>query len=521
MAGPFGRIPLSDFSTLFLMVTMSGTAQATSNDTLRVAHPSQVAGVKSLDPASIVYSSEYGVLENVLSPLVEMEPDGQLTSGLADSLEWKGDALHLHIRQNARTATGMPITADDAAFSLKRLLVLGQNTHGRLGEIICPGHRLTSITDECPGISVDGQRLVLKAATAKPFLVPMLTAIDFGVLTRSSVDPGTLAITSLKNTSGPYYVDDVKPDGSFVLKANPNHWHYRRDIPQIAVYVPADQSLSGEFPAPFEQFRRKLVDFIPSSSVLGKHRFVDYTAIDPVARINATLNVSRTLLVFTPRGLAELDEHTRFAIGEAIRRAFWEKAASERHNRLPARQWFAEQGEGNLSQAQLKELDQAFTSAPAGTSGKGLSLSVFPMQLAETQRVLSNVLPGMAIDANLGEFLKAQADGPVNHSTDPHMIILTTDGMWNENIAFVSYSLSLNLYPLSRADADRWLTEFMSTEDKNERLTRLRNLHFLALRTPKVVSLLSEPQYSMVRAPWTQESCPIFSSSALWRIHSH
>jgi hypothetical protein len=93
--------------------------------------------------------------------------------------------------------------------------------------------------------------------------------------------------------------------------------------------------------------------------------------------------------------------------------------------------------------------------------------------------------------------------------------------MWNENIAFVSYSLSLNLYPLNRADADRWLTEFMSTEDKNERLTRLRNLHFLALRTPKVVPLLSEPQYSMVRAPWTQESCPIFSSSALWRIHSH
>jgi hypothetical protein len=80
--------------TIISMVLM-GFAPQTRNDlTQRVSHPVTVKHPGEFDPAAIHFADEYGVLENLLSPLVAKLPNGELAPGLAEGLIWKGDELH-------------------------------------------------------------------------------------------------------------------------------------------------------------------------------------------------------------------------------------------------------------------------------------------------------------------------------------------------------------------------------------------------------------------------------------------
>ena len=147
------------------------------SDSLRVAFPYSKPA-EAYEPARITLAPEYIFLENVFSPLVEMSARGEVGPGLAQSFQWNGNELHLIMRDGLKTVSGRPITADDAEFSLKRLLSLPGNTHGDFRQLICGKTDLSSTTEACDGIRVEGNQLILKTTDAgKTFLLPMLTAI--------------------------------------------------------------------------------------------------------------------------------------------------------------------------------------------------------------------------------------------------------------------------------------------------------------------------------------------------------
>ena len=76
----------------------------------------------------------------------------------------------------------------------------------------------------------------------------MLAAIDFAIIPRSSVEPRTLKIIDMKETSGPYFVDSDDGTGKIKLRLNPNHYHYSSDIPDEVTLVPMTAPQKGESP---------------------------------------------------------------------------------------------------------------------------------------------------------------------------------------------------------------------------------------------------------------------------------
>lgn len=250
-----------------------------------------------------------------------------------------------------------------------------------------------------------------------------------------------------------------------------------------------------------------------------KYLFFDFAKDRSDSTLNLTHNVSRTLLIFTPRGMKELSVDRRKSIGKAIQQAYWRQAIMEKYRRLPAKQWYAEQGEGNLTTEQLTVLEASFAQAVPLKSGKGLKIAAYNLAYPEVKKIAESTLPGIIVTNDLGDFDARQAASPRSIGPDdPHMVERTADGMWGENIGFLSYTLNMNYYDFTADKAQTWLKTFINTPVREDRIRMMRQLHFSALASPKVVPLMSEPQVSLLRDTWTMESCPIFSSSALWRI---
>jgi len=79
--------------------------------------------IQEFDPALIHVQTQWAMIEALYSPLVEVDANGQVVGGWAHSFDWDGLTAVFQMRDDARASDGLPITAADAAFSLKRLLV--------------------------------------------------------------------------------------------------------------------------------------------------------------------------------------------------------------------------------------------------------------------------------------------------------------------------------------------------------------------------------------------------------------
>ena len=87
------------------------------------------------------------------------------------------------------TPSGHLVSATDAATSLKRNIALGKGGHGDLRRFLCPDHRLRELTDECPGIEVDGDHLILRVVDPSllPLFIPTLESADFSIVPASNI----------------------------------------------------------------------------------------------------------------------------------------------------------------------------------------------------------------------------------------------------------------------------------------------------------------------------------------------
>ncbi|WP_163272087.1 ABC transporter substrate-binding protein [Chelativorans alearense] len=83
--------------------------------------------ILTLDPAAITGRETVQVLNNIYDTLVTLNPDDRsLQPGIADSWEIADDnmSVHFNLRKDVSFASGNPLTAEDVAWSLKRLLSL-------------------------------------------------------------------------------------------------------------------------------------------------------------------------------------------------------------------------------------------------------------------------------------------------------------------------------------------------------------------------------------------------------------
>ena len=481
-------------------------------DVLRVAFPYSKSATE-YEPALIHLAPEYIFLENVFSPLVELSPEnGHVDPGVAESYKWDGLELHLVIRRSLKTVSGVPLTAADAAFSLKRLLTMPGNTHGDFRALLCGQTTLKTVSDDCDGIRVSGDELILKTTPAgKTFLLPMLAAIDFAIIPRGSVNPESLKITDFKNTSGPYYVSTDSKTGEIELQANPNHYHYSHQMPQVVRLVPTDKTNS------LREFRDGHVDYITTIDAARADEIIEFARNNSDCTLHTTMNIRSFLLTFTRRGQTEIPPAQRFAIGKKIREALWTtldgKDGYER-----SMQFFPTFGEGAVDQEKIAKIADKFNvaaSIPTAPIRMALVRLGNPQKFVDSIRA---VLPQIETYESVKNpnFIKFASS-----EEEPQLILSGPDTGFQEDIGLITYSLNAGYFGMSAEERKNWLNHYMDTPEKADRMNLLKSLHESVLSGPVIVPLLVAPYAAIARKPWKVGLSQLYANNPLWLIQTN
>ena len=480
------------------------------NRTLKVAFPVARKSL-SYEPTNIRLGYEYIFLENIFSTLVEMDTKGVLQPGVAEKAEWINNELRLTIPDGIRTASGLLIDASDVLFSLKRLLVLSGNTHGNFKDLICPGAELKSIEDECKGLRQEGRYIFLSVGERKPFLLPMLAAIDFAIIPKSSCDPKTLEIINLRETSGPYYVASDDGAGNIELQLNPHHFHASQEIADKVLLVPMDPKNQRES---IQALLDNRVDLLTTVDTSKADDLIPLAESHPEYSLHTTMKIRTIILVFTERGQRELSLPERKYISEKVRGVF---AKLLEHSPGYERQteFFPALSEGGLSKSQQESLE-ILNGKASTVPQKNFRLGIMKrgafdtwadpirVQLPQADCYLEQTPPDLQKD--------------IKPENMPHAFIASTDTGFMEDISLISFSLNAGFLGLPKKERDKWLATYMSMDNRTERIAKLKDLHFNALRDFIVVPTMASPYASLVRKPWRMEFSDLFANNQLWLI---
>ena len=349
-----------------------------SNEILRVAFPYK-KDITYYEPTRIHFAPEYIFLENTFSPLIELSKDnGAPIASIAKSFYWVDNELHFEIRDDLYTVDGYKITAKDAEFSLKRLLILSENTHGNLKDLICSGKSIKSMSEPCKGIEASEGKLILKPSKKTPFILKMLAAIDFAILPIPSIDPETLQIKDYRNTSGPYYVEEDDGQGNILLVANKKHFHFDKAIPQKIQLIPS--GIDG-IPDALTQFKEGKVDFITTIDKLSPLEIIKFSKKEPNSELHKTLNIRTYVAVYTDKATKSLSIKKRISIGKALKKAFKRHYQSVSEYKLTD-QFFPSYGDGGLTKDQSDKLHEIYENTEGYKVVRGF---IFPSLIVELQ----------------------------------------------------------------------------------------------------------------------------------------
>ncbi|PIP94736.1 MAG: hypothetical protein COW00_02385 [Bdellovibrio sp. CG12_big_fil_rev_8_21_14_0_65_39_13] len=514
------KLSLSLFVTILLIggyiaIKIQVSQKDKKDMKLRVAFPYDKPA-SHYEPTRIHLGPEYIFLENIYSPLVELSnANGQPIGGVAEKFQWdeKTSEYYLHIRKGLKTIDGYEITAFDAEFSLKRLLVNSSNTHGNFKDIICPDSELETIESPCDGIEVkDKYTLILRPGEKKPFLTHILTAIDFAVIPKTSVDPKTLAIIDYRNTSGPYYVDSSSEDGKILLRVNPNHYHYSDALPQEVEFIPSG---IGTHKSSIDLYKEGKVDHITTIDKLNPEKIINLSKEVNDASLHTTMDIRTFAVFFTERGLKEFSSDERLAYGMAIKDALSSYFLSQ-PGYQDRKQFLPPFGDGQLSEDQKETVEQKIKNMKTDIRGEKLKLALLRVGSIENyQKPLEKALPGIEI------YESNKIPALTNYSSleeMPHAFIGGPDITFNEDISLITYSINAGVFGMSKVERQQWIAKYMSIIEKSARLDMLQKLHFKSLMDGIIYPLASSPYIALLRKPWKSHLPQIFANNPIWTI---
>lgn len=473
---------------------------------LRVSHP-LLSKSSAYDTAKIENVAQYGFLRNIYSPLVEFDNEGRLQGAVASSFLWNGNELSLKIRDDLQTVDGKKVTADDALFSLKRVIVLSQNTHGNIATLLCPNKLIKSVDEECENARVEGNTLVIKADRKKPFVLPMLTSLDFAIIPKRSVDLKTLKIIDFRNTTGPYYVErDFDNTKTILLSANKHHYAYTSKIsPKIQLFYsePNGQALNS--------LLKDEIDFVTTIEGIPISKVFDFVQKNDNFSIHQTLELKLYGIRFTDSGIKRLSQAQRYAIASKTRKMIFPKfkgheGFTEMNQLIPV------VGEGSISSEEASKIRNQIDFIgstedfpPVKFAVVGMSNEQFITILKEEKKFSVYLSKGPI------RFIKDQAH-------EPDVEFFSIDSGYQEDVSLLSFSMNIGHFGYSKSEGEKWLDKYMNTEEKAERLKLFREIHKNALKAPFVVPIMISPVASIIRKGWKTHFSQFYIRCPLWMI---
>jgi len=479
---------------------------------LRVAFPSSKSA-SSYEPTRIHLAPEYIFLENIYSTLVEYSPEGELVPAIAKRFEWVNNEAHFTIREDLVTANGNKITAEDAAFSLKRVILLTGNTHGNLKEMLCPDGDPKTINDSCFNIEVKQNKLILKPQKKILFLFSMLTAIDFAIIPESSVDKKDLSIKDYQNTSGVYYVSKDDPNGNIELEANKKHFNYNDKIPSKIILIPTNPEKENDSVKLFDQNK---VDMITTIDAIPIEKLLEFAAQDKNSNLHKTMKIRTYTLTFSDSGMKKYSQKKRISIGKAIRaslKSFIEKSLSHESTI----QFFPMFGEGGLKDKEMEEISKRFAEVDKTETGE--NINIVTLRLGEHdifKKITEKAIPGISVEK--GKNAPRFIDYTKTEEKEPDIFLSGPDAGFLEDIGLISYSMSAGFFDLSKEEGTKWINKYTDIEDKSSRIKLLKDLHFKTLISGRTIPISVSPYAALVRKPWKIGLSKLYANNQFWLI---
>ena len=485
---------------------------STRPDILRIDFP-HIRKLEFYDPARIHFANEYIFLESIYSPLIELSDDkASPVPGIAREFYWEGSELHLVIRKDWKTVDGYKVNVDDVIFSLKRLILLSENTHGDFKNLICPDVELRTMEQDCPGmVKKGGDTLILKLRQRRDFIIPMLASIDFAILPKRSVKSPTLKIIDYRNTSGPYYVEESGDEGEeIVLRANPHHFHFRPKMAKKVVLVP-HQGMNRK--QVLDRYNQGEIDHITTVRGLTVD---DTDSIDVGSRFHQTIPIQTEIAYITQQGRERLSLERRLAFAKSLQKSFHDYCRNKKGCQT-IRQFFLPLLNQGLSREEERFLDDTLKTVPMDKTGVGIRLGLFKSKqrgLDEYTKISKKYMP----EVNVERVEAIPAFARLAEEEVPDYILLVTDSGFLEDIGLLSYSINAGFFGLSRKEGRAWLKDYMSLQDKKERLGKLKQMHLMSLAEGLMIPLFSEPYIAVVRKPWRIRFSELFANNPFWKI---
>lgn len=229
-------------ASVALPASIGQTFAATPADTLVIA--TTIDDIVSLDPAEIFEFSGGDLAQNVYDTLVAFEPSnlsGGYVPGLAESwtISADGKTYTFTMRSGVKFHSGNPVTANDAAFSLQRAVILNKTPSFILTQF---GFTADNVKEKIK--AVDDMTLVIETDKkyASSFVLNCLTAtigniVDMKLAMEHEKD-GDMGYEWLKTNSagsGAYSLRGWKPNENYVLEANENYWRGAPSMKRVFV----------------------------------------------------------------------------------------------------------------------------------------------------------------------------------------------------------------------------------------------------------------------------------------------
>ncbi len=478
--------------------------------------------IEYFDPAKITYISDWDISLNIYSRLVNFNNDGEIVSGLASKFYWKDNDAHFEIRDDFKTVDGYKITPEDVALSLKRLLIINSNTHGKLRDILCETNEIKNINSKFECIKFNEKEVILKTKKKDTFLFNTLTAVDFSIIPKNSFNHQSLAITDYKNTSGLYYFYGYSKDKNITLHINPKHWKYSNQIPQIIEIIPEsklidslnslnESILSEKIDATSRMNRLKPDDFIKIKSLLEPKKVkFNIHQTEPIMLSFLKMNNSIWLK----------DQNIKFSILQDIQSLINKKRNElENNNRKITSYIFNPNTHGGLTNDQIslyqKSLNQKIDpSIPKLKISIGILDRLIPLYFGIFRDgYFQYEIISIPFDQNYIEFAQ-------NKSNNIDLFLLEQDIMFEEDINLLSFSFSTtSIFSLKDKNAEIWLDKFRSEEDIKARIKMLQKLHYDSLvKNTSVIPLFTKSIGAIALNGWKLDFSPYTADTPFWEI---
>ncbi|MDO5706347.1 MAG: ABC transporter substrate-binding protein [Paracoccus sp. (in: a-proteobacteria)] len=231
-----------------LAVTAPAVWAETPADVLVVA--ATIDDIISLDPAQSFEFSGNDVTQNLYDRLVDFDPldlNKGFQPSLAESWSVSDDGLTISIKlkPGLSFASGNPIRAEDAAWSLQRAVKLNKSPAFILNQFGLTAENV----DEKVVFDGDTVSITMDQAYAESFVLNCLTASVASVVDKETVlqhvaddDYGNTWLSTNSAGSGPYTLTTWRPNEAVQFQANPGYWGEAPAMSRVIVRNVAESS---------------------------------------------------------------------------------------------------------------------------------------------------------------------------------------------------------------------------------------------------------------------------------------